>query len=129
MTAIADWLEQNWDHAEHAIAEHMQHRPQPTFTPHEQPVPPVRAIPSQQSQQSQPEEPMPLTDELTALTALATRLDNLGGDSVTKLETVKANPDGSRGFEAIAALSARGPLSPAASAMVLALEALAQQPQ
>lgn len=33
MTVIGDWLDGVWDHAEHAIAEHVPHRPQPTFTP------------------------------------------------------------------------------------------------
>jgi hypothetical protein len=65
-----------------------------------------------------------LSDELNAL---ANRLANIDDDAVTKLETVKADPDKSRAFDAVAALPA--PLSPVALAVVASLEALAQQPQ
>jgi hypothetical protein len=108
--------------------------PQPSFTPHDvsTPAPSEPPVPSQQGQPEPPAQPEPTQEEPMSqlsdeLNALATRLAPIDDDSVTKLEQVKADPDKSRAFDAVAALPA--PLSPAASAMVMALEALAQQPQ
>lgn len=107
--------------------------PPVTETPAPEPEP-MAAAPAEAEPAAEPvttvEEPMSLSDQLAPLTTLAGRLDALGGDdAIAKLETVKANPDGSRAFDAVAALSARGQLSAAAVAMVSALVALAAQPQ
>lgn len=132
MTVFADKLDAEFhDFWQHLPGLH--HAPEDAPAPQpempEQPVSSEPSAPSPQVTPSQPEEPaMSLSDDLASLTAIATRLDNIGEDAVTKLEAVKANPDANRAFEAVAALSQRGQLSAAASAVVTALEALAQQP-
>jgi hypothetical protein len=106
-------------------------RLQPSFTPREQvPEPSEPPVPSQQDQppaQPEPTQEEPMSQLSDELNALANRVANIDDDAVTKLETVKADPDKSRGFDAVAALPA--PLSPVALAVVASLEALAQQPQ
>jgi hypothetical protein len=132
---IGDKLEAEWREARHGVASWFDHEqpPQPSFTPHEQlPEPSLPPVPSQQDQPQPPAQPEPTQEETMSqlsdeLNALATRLAPIDDDSVTKLETVKADPDKSRAFDAVAALPS--PLSPVALAVVAALEALTQQPQ
>jgi hypothetical protein len=134
---IGDKLEAEWREARHGVASWFDHEQQwaqqPTFTPHDQlPAPSEPPVPSQQDQPSPPAQPEPTQEEPMSvlsdeLNALAARLAPIDDDAVTKLEQVKADPDKSRAFDAVAALPS--PLTPIASAMVAALEALAQQPQ
>ncbi|HEY2060054.1 MAG TPA: hypothetical protein VGH57_16920 [Amycolatopsis sp.] len=136
LTGIGDRLAAEFTAGGHVVAgwfDNDPRAPRPPFTPHDQvPAPSEPPVPSQQDQPQAPAQPEnPTQEELMSLSAdlqaIAGRLDAIGEDSVAKLEQVKASPDKGRAFDAVAALPE--PLTPAALAMVQALEALAQQPQ
>lgn len=100
MPAIGEWLEQHWNAAEHAVAEHLPHHAA-SQTPAQEPV-----------NLESPATEGTLMSLSADLHAFATRLETIGEEAVTKLEAVSANPATAEVFDVLHKITGLG-LDPA----------------